>query len=692
MNMEHTPTSNDAREIEISISPLNYDPDRNVSFTPTFVKVSSLRDVFTNHNYSPIKWADNYREQIAFRSAAGFCIDIDHGQSIQEAEAKLREAHLNYALITTKSHSEVEHRFHIFIPFNYTLHSLLHYQATAHKLAELLGNKCDPIVFDGARFLFGSPTNAYFSSNWNGNDFDVSQFIGLDLSNMSSGEGDWDDNLVVTNSIGESLRVNQITEKTVILCPFHNDKHASAFISYSENSDNWFIHCSACARTFWKTKRLKPPEERQARFWSHSTSIYEVGIASETFYFSEIGEKKYYTLIGAKLEEEKRRDYEWLVKHHHLPKLARIDFLGDAFAEKPSVNILKDEGVIEVRYPPIAVNISDNDFIEQYLKNTFGEYSKFIKEYMAVYVYSNYRKLPTIILVGERGVGKNVFADLIADIYKPLSIYWKPEEGNFNPELQKKLLIGDEAVTRDVKNYTYLKRLSGQSYQTINEKYTPKYQVRNNTNIILLSNKILPIFTEREELPKNTFNNQFFVYHIKPFTDPIDAKLSDKLRDRLGNYVRTELLQVYKTLTLDKSRYSIETPITEDEIRLFGSSVSIEEALSEKFIRDLVENFSAMLIHDVHTFFQAGYLPFDQVCRELSEMKINISIIEKNKILHSLREHELIEPSRSDRIQIKYRREYCYKMTKKMQDLLQSELGNGYGLKEQPLEQPRKAA
>jgi hypothetical protein len=683
-------TINSDRLIELSLGPLNYNEKENVNFTVTSVKAFLLSEVFTSNNYSPIIWAHNYRNQSNFQSAKGFCLDIDKDLTIKDAESILQKENLNYALITTKSHTVENNRFRIFIPFSHKVHTLSNYQAAAHKVDELFGSKCDPNVFDGARFLFGSPKNAYYSSYWNGKDFDVSDFLGLDLSTVS--QGDWDNNLVVVDARGESTPVNQITRKTAIRCPFHQDANPSAFIEYSEKSENWFIHCSTCGKTFWKIKFQRPPEERLAKYWSHSRSIYEIGIAGETFYFSEIGEKKFYTLIEARTEEDKEENYEWLVKNHHISKLARIDFLGDPSAKKANFTVLPDEGAIEVRYPAIAIDVQDNGFIERYLEKTFGQYKQFIKEYMAVYAYTNYKKLPTLILVGERGVGKNVFADLIADIFKPLSVYFKPEEGSFNPELQKKLLIADETVTRDVKNYTFLKRLSGQSYQLINEKYTPKYQVRNNTNIILLSNRILPIFTEREELPNSPFNNQFFVYQLKQFDGPIDAILTDKLKDRLGYYVRTELLSVFNGLKLDKSRYSLEVPVTKEEERLFNSSISLEESLCEKFLRDVVEHFYVIRIFKIDDFFSEGLLPFERICKELEDSdKIHFSTADKNKILHDLREHQMIEASNSKRIQIAHGREYCYVMTARMKKRLSEEL-SGCSFNEQPLEQPLKAA
>ena len=65
----------------------------------------------------------------------------------------------------------------------------------------------------------------------------------------------------------------------------------------------------------------------------------------------------------------------------------------------------------------------DNDFIEEYLDDRFGTHKTFIKEWLAVYCYTNYQKLPTLILTGYCGSGKTTFAEIIADILSPLLIH-----------------------------------------------------------------------------------------------------------------------------------------------------------------------------------------------------------------------------------------------------------------------------
>lgn len=46
---------------------------------------------------------------------------------------------------------------------------------------------------------------------------------------------------------------------------------------------------------------------------------------------------------------------------------------------------------------------------------------------------------------------------------------------------------------------------------------------------------------------------------------PIDAEIGRKLRERLGYYIRTVLLQVFQNMDMNKYRYGMKVPITDEE-------------------------------------------------------------------------------------------------------------------------------
>jgi hypothetical protein len=59
--------------------------------------------------------------------------------------------------------------------------------------------------------------------------------------------------------------------------------------------------------------------------------------------------------------------------------------------------------------------------------------------------------------------------------------------------------------------------------------------------------------------------NQFFIYEFPEITGPIDAEIGRKLRERLGYYIRTVLLQVFQNMDMNKYRYGMKVPITDEE-------------------------------------------------------------------------------------------------------------------------------
>jgi hypothetical protein len=477
--------------------------------------------------------------------------------------------------------------------------------------------------------------------------------------------------LVVTDAKGEEYFVQNIENKTQIFCPFcdpaerqHAGKH-NAFVDYNKVSQQ-YIYCSSEDVTYWADETPEVIERKCERFWSYNTSVYEAGMVSDVFSLENISEKKFYVKVEAVNKETKQEYYNHLVTNKHLHRLNRIDNIGDISVDESTFEFDKFSGNILVKIKAMPARIQDNHFIESYLESVFGQYKDFIKQWLAVYTYTNYIKLPTLILTGDRGVGKNTFAESIQDIFPALSEIAKDLEGDFNPFAEKKLLIIDESASNGKLQYQLLKKFSGQKTLEVNNKYVRQYQVRNNLNIIFLSNDELPIYVARDEIPTDTRNNQFFVYHMKPHVG-FDATLQDRIIARLGHYVRTELKKVFDSLNLDKYRYAIDVPITPEELKLFNNSVTDIEAEADRII-EYIETHIGDPTWWCIKFANKGLLPSSFFDDTIQNSRVN-----KVKVIQNLQKRGYLTNDPVKRYQqVEKQRPYAYKLGPKVSAPIQT--------------------
>ena len=636
--------------IELSLAPKTYDASKSVKFERKDVRFKDLGSTLKQYNYSLIKWKDGIRDGANFQYSDGFIVDIDQGLPIPDAEARLKGKNLNYLLIPSKSHTDENHKYHILVFFAYRVYTSKAYKNIAEHIINDLFPECDPAVKDSGRFIFGSPNDVKASAYFQGEYFDVLEHGAI-----------WDNSLALTRSSGNTIYPSQIDKKTSIYCPFHQDNTPSAFIDYSKKSKNWYISCSACGKTFW----MQRPEfeSRCEPYWSYGTDVFELGVLNDEFFIEKIGKSKFHILTDTNyIKEERDRAFEFLVKRKHINHISRIDYLGDINTDESFYNVRLNDGIIDVHHAALPIDIEDDKFIEEYLKDRFGRHKDFIKEYLAIFCYTNYRNLPTLILKGPRGNGKSTFAEITGEIFRPLTFEWHGHEESFTYEVEKKLLIVEENESTKMSQYKTLKKYSGQKNALVKKKFKDPYMVLNNMNIILLTNETIPLYVSREELPKDEFNNQFFVYEFPTIGGSMDPQIQDKILKRLGHYIRTELRSVYNQISNYSYRYSIRVPITDAERALFIDNVTDAEADTDKFIQKLVLYYSPNGKGGAYAdFIDQGYLP-SQFFRDF-----DISNIHYNRIVKNLKKRRLLigDPRR---MQINEVRHYCYEMTDKLKD------------------------
>jgi hypothetical protein len=642
--------------IELSAITKNYNGAQNKEFKTHQVQLAKLAAFLKRFNFSLITWAGGLREEQKFLKSIGFTGDNDKaGLTMEEAHARLVKLGLNHIIIPSRSHTKDHHRFHIILFFDVPVFSANAYKRIAAKIVEEILPESDDSVTDAARFIYGSPDNASAIVYLDGKNYEISDEDGL-----------WDGNLEIKDKDGATRQAHDFTEKTPIYCPFHEDSNPSAFIEYSDKSANWFIHCSSCDETFWMEQDKSHLERVCEPYWSYGTDVWDFGMINDEFFYEKLGNTKFHIQTKTEEGDDKKNAIRYLVNNKHIRHLSRIDYLSDISTNESFYAVDLSTGVISAHHRAIPVDVRDNIYIDQYLSDRFGVHQGFIKEWLAVYCHSNYRKLPSLIFSGGRGTGKSTFAEIVAEIFPTLSFQWSGNEEGFTYEVEKKLLIVEENLSDKVSQYKILKKYSGQKYATVKKKFKDPYQVRNNTNIILLSNELIPLFVSRDELPTDTRNNQFFVYEFSQLTGSIDPQLQEKVLARLGHYIRTELKGVYDGLSASGFRYSIDVPITDSERELFAANTSDLESDVDMLVNRLVEQYANDTFPDDMPYFpfvEQGQLPV------LWIKYYSQSTRHYNQIIKGMRRQRLLI-GEVDRFQDKGKRLFCIAMTDKLSKML----------------------
>jgi hypothetical protein len=268
------------------------------------------------------------------------------------------------------------------------------------------------------------------------------------------------------------------------------------------------------------------------------------------------------------------------------------NYIADAMLIESKFTVNQDDDMINILVAPVKTQIKDNDYINDYISNTFQEYAAFIKQWMAVYAFTNHRRLPLLVLGGATSSGKSTFAEFLGELYPTLSMQWNGKQENFSPQSEQKLLIIDENEgTGSVKQYKALKHYLGAEWLTVNLKYRQAYVVRNNINLVVASNAAIPIFVQPEEMDENPARNKFFVYEFtRP--DKVNANIKYELQERIGYYIKTELKEIYEAIRADmpKYRFAVPVPVTEELRGLSTANESTDVTLFVELIYHIVQS------------------------------------------------------------------------------------------------------
>lgn len=404
-------------------------------------------------------------------------------------------------------------------------------------------------------------------------------------------------------------------------------------------------------------------------FFIHGSNYVNVYCHGETFAIMKTSKEFIQRELNLN-NDEMNNLANYLVRNKKLPPF-KVNHISDINANGIHYTYNKELAEFTVFYPAIEQQIIDNSYIENYLADTFKEYKDFIKKYLAVFVHSNYKKLPTLCFTGGRGIGKNTFAEgFLGSIFPSLSIINPDFKTGFNSYIENKLIIIDESNEGARDQYLTLKKLSGQSKFRVNPKFEKEYSTRNNINVVILSNEPFFIYVSRDEMPTDETNNQFFIFEMKPPRKK-DPMILDNLKARLGNYIRTELKDVFNSLDLTPYRYSIEVPITEEERFLFSNSVTENELVTDEIIKDIEKLFEDN--DDVfYSVIRQGLLPTLKLREFYKTVKTEMQIkhASYNKILQMLKIKGIIQKKDAIRMRVNGEKIYLYEVGDKIKKLI----------------------
>ncbi len=202
---------------------------------------------------------------------------------------------------------------------------------------------------------------------------------------------------------------------------------------------------------------------------------------------------------------------------------------------------------------------------------------------------------------------------------------------NYSEHNGLKLAIIEEADEIDNRKlYSILKDVGGTEKLIRNVKYGPKTIVRNNLNIIVLSNNRIPMYLKAREYPTSEYNNQFFVFNLKPVKGQLNNALNEEISKRIGWWLKTEIKDLFDKLESRSEanriqcRYQIPVPITPDELLLFENNQTEVELAINDFLEDLVTDY--IIINDIKSLSWRTGISEHQIKRKLVDMGVIESV------------------------------------------------------------------
>ncbi|GBE30395.1 hypothetical protein BMS3Bbin04_01428 [bacterium BMS3Bbin04] len=586
----------------------------------------TLKEVFRNYVHATNVWAKDQKcGKDSYQGMVGLAFDADDGLITMPAAGALFKEY-KYILYTSTGHLEdkpnhygEQHRFRIILPFEPSDSLYFTNPDEADKVyawAKWRFPQFDPYVFARHMKLFPNrnpnPDHYIVKVNTEGDWFrvpieEVYQLVkdqATKTSTESAGSSDkyryikhGMDIVLPNKRISyklETLRPYLATckdQKQPCYCPFCDDLNSESASAFVQMSTEGFVHlfCSHC--------KSVADQKGEGQYY-----YFEDPVEPGMFMLEDKLLRVHMTASNAhvvKVREDYiskgNRDYvkTYLSRMRNIPSAKfTVDRFASAAYDQVQYELDFDKSCLQIQIPTgINVQKKDNAFIDSWLDSVFGKYTDFIKNWLALYCYTNYQKLPVIVLTGPRATGKTTFSEIVASIFPDLATDWDGNKQDFTPFYTNKLLMVEENYVNRKEQYVQIKKVTGSEFLTVNEKYMPQYRVRNNTNIILTTNEPRPVFLAANEKPTSPDDNNFFIYKV-PAIKKLNPIIKEEIRERFGHYLQTELLSRYKKWEAQQqsstARYGIPCPITDLEKDLYDSAQTNIEAETELVAEALV--------------------------------------------------------------------------------------------------------
>ena len=574
-----------------------------------------VRDLFCNKHYSHVEWRNGRRLGAYFMGVHFLVADYDGNLTLKEAQEKYKP--YKHIIITSRNHQKVKKsneelgkvdRFHVIVFLTEPIRDRDTYEALKDTL---LFADADEKVFMKTSFLYKSPEDAKVFMNLDGALLDIKDLKKVkaarkinftDVGNQKKIIYEYPQ--VVKDPYGNETPISYYEERALKVADLKNDSIEEGSLKFfcpvcdEHNSPSSYV--VELEDGSFIIKDFKHPEttivntellDIRCNDWYRIGANYSeiVKLESENeFRLTKRSKEDVLTRLGKDAPE-------YIIKKKSLADPVGFDFIGGS-GEALSYKYDDDRFTAYAPFP--EVELEDNAFIDAVLEQIFGKYSAFIKSWIAYYTYTNHKHLPVIILTGPRATGKSLFADMISMIYQPIAGRFDTTSV-YTEHNGLKLAVIEEADEIDNKKlYSILKDVGGTDKLIKNVKYGPKTLVKNNLNVIVLSNNRIPIYLKANELPTDESNNQFFVYHLNKLKGPINNRLKYEIEQRIGHWLRTDIKDLYEKLKQNpdklNNRYQIPVPVTDDELLLFENNKTESEIILLEFLEELKEDYIAM--------------------------------------------------------------------------------------------------